>query len=97
VPRFRREKRYPELFDGMSMYGSPEAALIHWQRCWRTAQSYGEAMRVGAYVAEVELQAGKGFEIEDLEEEDEHLTIWGDPDRLAAATRRIYTPEPPDE
>lgn len=97
IPRFKREKRYPELFDGMSMYGSPEAAIVHWEHCWRTAQKYGEEMRLGAHIAEVCLQPGQGFEIEDLEQDDEHLTIWGDPDQLAAAVRRIFTPEPPGE
>lgn len=93
TPFFRREKRYPELLDGMSAYGSREAARRRWTRCREIAIERDEPLQIGDYVAEVELIPGHGFSIEDLHDEDEHLTIWGDPDRLAAATRRIYAPE----
>ncbi|HWD85161.1 MAG TPA: hypothetical protein VG321_05375 [Solirubrobacteraceae bacterium] len=92
ISLFRRERRYPELLDGMSVYGSPAAAGRLWLKCRETARERGEPMRIGAYVAEVELTPGQEFSIEDLHEDNEHLTIWGDPDRLAAATRRIYAP-----
>lgn len=54
------------------------------------ASSRGEAVRAGYYIAEVLLRPGHGFEVEDLGEEDEHLTIWGDPDALASAVIEIY-------
>lgn len=92
-PFFKREKRYPELFDGMSMYGSFEAALAEWNRCRTTAAERNEAPRIPPFIGKVELTPGNGFDIEDLDEPDEHLTIWGDPARLADATRRIYDPE----
>lgn len=91
-PRFRREKQYPELFDGMSMYASLDGALRVWRRCRDIAAEKGEPMQIGQFVAELELLPGCDFSIEDLGDEDQHLTIWGDPDHLSAATRRIYTP-----
>lgn len=97
VPLFKREKRYPERFDGMSAYGSREAAVRRWMRSREIAKERNQEMTIGAYVAEVELTPGEGFEIEDLEDPEGHLTIWGHPDRLATATRRIYNPEAPAE
>jgi hypothetical protein len=91
-PFFRREKLYPELLDGMSVYGSEEAAYRRWSRCREIAEQKKEPIRVGEYIAEVELRPGMGFDIEDLRDPDEHLTIWGEPDQLAACTRRIYAP-----
>jgi hypothetical protein len=42
IPFFRREKRYPELLDGMSAYGSPAAALRRWTQCRDIAQARNE-------------------------------------------------------
>ena len=92
TPFFRREKLYPELLDGMSAYGSAQAAERRWAECRDIARQRNEPMRVGEYVAEVELTPNQDVDVEDLGEPDEHLTIWGDPDRLCAATRRIYAP-----
>jgi hypothetical protein len=97
TPFFRRERRYPELLDGMSAYESEQAAYLRWARCRDIAAARNEPMQVGEYIAEVELEPGMGFDIEDLREPDGHLTIWGDPDRLAQATCRIYTPTPMGE
>jgi hypothetical protein len=71
----------------------------HESPLWRAGQSVdrsterNEPIEIGNYIAEVELVPGRGFFIEDLDEDDEHLTIWGNPDLLAAATRRIYMPD----
>jgi hypothetical protein len=92
TPFFRREKRYPELLDGMSAYGSSDAALRLWTRCRNIAVERNEPIQIGEYVAELELVPNQDFSVEDLHEEDEHLTIWGEPNRLAAATRLIYAP-----
>jgi hypothetical protein len=86
----RREKVYDELRDGMSMFGSLEAARERWATMHEIAESRGEGVRAGNYIAEVVLRPGLGFDIEDLGEEDEHLTIWGDPAQLQQAVRRIY-------
>lgn len=47
TPFFRREKRYPELLDGMSAYGSTEAALRRWTTCRRIADERNEPIQIG--------------------------------------------------
>jgi hypothetical protein len=85
-----RERRFPELQDGMSMYGSLTAARGVWNDIAAFARSQGQPVRAGNYVAEVALRPGFGFQIEDLGEIDEHLTIWGHPDALAGSVVAIY-------
>jgi hypothetical protein len=89
----RREKAYPELMDGMSVFGSLEAARARWESIREAAEKRGQEVRVGYFIAEVVLAPGEGFEIEDLGEPDEHLTVWGDATKLATAVRRIYSAE----
>lgn len=84
-----RERAYPELQDGMSAYGAFAAAQRVWETLRAIASARGEDVRVGNYIAEVELAAGQGFSLEDLGEEDQHLTIWGEKGRLAGAVGRI--------
>jgi hypothetical protein len=91
----RRERVYPELQDGMSMYGSLDAARAVWQEVSEAAAARGQEVRMGNHVAEVVLTPGKGYDYEDLDEPDEHLTIWGDPASLADAVDRIYPAETP--
>lgn len=86
----RREKAFPELRDGMSVFGSLAAARTLWQMVYEAAAARGQEVRMGNYVAEVELIPDQGYLLEDLGEPDEHLTIWGDPARLAGAVGRIY-------
>jgi hypothetical protein len=86
----RREKAYPELRDGMSTFGSLEAARVVWRVIHDAARLRGQEVELGRYIAEVNLEPNSGFDVEDLHEPDEHLTIWGEPDRLVAAVRRIY-------
>lgn len=94
---FRREKVYPELQDGMSMFGSLAAARDLWQPIYEAAAERGQEVRMGSYVAEVELDVDQGFEIEDLGEPGEHLTVWGEQTRLASAVGRIYPAASPSE
>ena len=89
----RREKAYPELLEGMSVFGSHGAAQTRWETIRQAAERRGQQVRVGYFIAEVALVPDEGFEIEDLGEPDEHLTVWGDADKLAAAVRRIYPAE----
>lgn len=86
---FRREKAYPELREGLSMFGSATAARAQWEAIRAAAEKRGQEIRAGHYIAEVVLEPGLGFEIEDLREPDEHLTIWGDCVQLAMSVRRI--------
>lgn len=96
VPYFRREKRYPELLDGMSAYDSLATATARWNQCRAIAIERNEPIQIGSFIAEVRLTPSSGFSVEDLAEPDGHLTIWGDPSHLAAATSRIHTPEVED-
>jgi hypothetical protein len=92
-----REKAYPELRDGLSMYGSLEAARAVWRDVSEAAAARGQEVRLGNHVAEVVLTPGHGYDFEDLSEPDEHLTIWGDPASLAGAVDRIYPAETPSD
>jgi hypothetical protein len=92
VPFTKRGKRFPEILDGMFAYNSQDSARQRWDQCRGIAESRGEPIQIGQFVVEVELTPEQDFFLEGLAEEDGHLTIWGDPDRLAGATRRIYSP-----
>lgn len=85
TPFTRRERKFPELLDGMSVYGSPQGAKAEWAICAKAAADKGEPVKVGDYAAKVELAPGQGFEIEDIGAVNDHLTIWGDADQLSAA------------
>jgi len=74
----------------MSTYGSLEAARSVWGEINEAAQARGQEVRIGLFIAEVVLEPGYGFDLEDLGEADEHVTIWGEASRLAAAVSRIY-------
>lgn len=89
-PPFRREKVYPELRDGMSTFASLEAARAVWEKVSAAAAKRGQAVRMGSFIAEVELGPDLDAAVEDLGESDEHLTIWGNPAQLAGAVSRIY-------
>lgn len=86
----RRETMYPELQDGMSTFASLDAARDLWETVREAAAARGQEVRMGNFIAEVELQPDRDFSIEDLDEPDGHLTIWGDPAQLAQAVSRIY-------
>ena len=92
---WRREKIYPELQDGMSAFGSLDAARAQWELIRQGADKRGQEVMIGHFVAEVALVSDADFEIEDLGEPDEHLTIWGDPARLATAVEHIYPASTP--
>jgi hypothetical protein len=94
---FRRERIYPELRNGMSAFGSLEAARDQWELIRRAAEQRGQEVRAGRFVAEVQLDPEHGFEIEDLQEPDQHLTIWGEKAQLAQAVRRIYSADSDDD
>lgn len=85
-----RERAIPELQDGMSTFGSLAAAQARWLDLREFASARGEAVRAGYYIAEVVLRPGIGFELEDLDEVDEHLMVWGDADDLTGSVIEIY-------
>jgi class 3 adenylate cyclase len=74
----------------MSAFVSDQAARAVWEDIRQAAESRGQQIRAGSYIAEVVLEPDSGFDIEDLGEPDGHLTIWGDPSQLAARVVRIY-------
>jgi hypothetical protein len=88
-----REKCIPELCQGRSMYGSLDAARQVWDGLHKLADQRSQVVRVGYYIAEVVLPPDAAIEIEDLGEEDEHLTVWGDAAELAALVTDIYPAE----
>lgn len=96
-PPWRREKVYPELRDGMSVFGSLQAARDQWQTIRASAEKRGQEIKAGHFIAEVLLEPENGFDIEDLGEPDEHLTIWGAPQPLAQAVQAIYPASMPSE
>lgn len=92
-PARGRARRIPELQDGMSAFRTLEQARERWRDVAALARQRGEPVRIGDYVACVDLKAGLDFAYEDPGEPDGHMTIWGDPDLLAAAVSGI---EPAD-
>lgn len=93
-----RELKFPELQEGMSVYRSEEHARIRWAGMRKNADQFGDdKVRQGEYLAELELTPGEGFDVEDRRKRDGHLTIWGDPLKLAATVRRVFPAERPKE
>ena len=81
----------------MSTFASLDAARERWQEMYEIASERGQEVRAGNFIAAVELTPECGFSLEDLNEPDQHLTMWGDKDRLAGVVGRIYpaaTPKP---
>jgi hypothetical protein len=76
--------------DGMSMYATLRAARQTWDSVRQMAEKRHQFVKVGYYVAEVNLVQDAGFLIEDLDEDDGHLTVWGEPNALALSVSEIY-------
>jgi hypothetical protein len=93
-PATERELLYDELRDGMSAYTSWEAARDLWQgiedaQAARKRSGRRKPLRIGDYIAEVQLVQDQGFKIEDIGDAGGHLTIFGDPHALAAVVTDI--------
>jgi len=84
-----REAEIPELQESMSVFGSPEPMRERWARISRRAAEKGEPVKIGDFIAEVNLEPEQGFLVEDLGAEDQHLSLWGDPDQLVGAVGSI--------
>lgn len=89
-PRRGRARSLPDLWDGLSCFRTLDLAQTRWADIAALAQARGEEPRVGSFVAQVELAAGRGFAYEDLGGDDGHLTVWGDPSQLAEAAAGIF-------
>jgi hypothetical protein len=85
-----RERKHPILQDGMSAFRTEVLAHRRWRGMRKNATQHGEVeVEKGSFIAELELKPEQDFYIEDLDESGGHLTIWGDPTKLAEAVRRI--------
>ena len=73
----------------MSVYRTREHATALYRGILeREAPRRGEvatSLRIGDCIARVRLAGGAGFAIEDLGDEDGHMTAWGDADNLAGS------------
>jgi hypothetical protein len=78
-----REKRIPELLDGMSAFKTLEQART--ERKLIVDRVGEDKVRIPPNVARVRLVHGRGFSYEDLCDPTGHITIWGEAGRLAAA------------
>ena len=59
-----REKHVPELCKGMSAYGSLASARLVWDSIRQRAHALDQQVKVGYYIAEVELEPDSGFFLE---------------------------------
>jgi len=84
-----REIEFPILQEGMSVWGSREFMQARWARISARAAARGDAVEIGDFIADVNLVPGQGCHIEDLGEEGQHMTLWGDPDRLVQVVQPI--------
>jgi hypothetical protein len=101
------EGEHPELLTGMSAFASEAAARKRWaeikagalkkrsEKSQRRQRGRPRPFRmtIGDYIGEVVLGPGEGFEVVDLGEIDEHLTIRGNKDQLALRVARVYSAE----
>jgi hypothetical protein len=89
-----RERECRELLTAISTYGSRKAAQDVWAAIRANALRKGDpTVKVGHFIAEIELVADRGFEIEDLDEPDRHLYVWGAPNMLLAAVTSVFPAE----
>lgn len=85
-----REQKFPILQDGLSGFRTEVLARRRWRGMRKNATQHDEVeVEKGSFIAELELKPGRDFYIEDLGESGGHLTIWGNPTKLAEAVRRI--------
>jgi hypothetical protein len=77
--------------DGMSAYRTLALARERWQDIATLARRRNPTgtIRIGEHVAAVLLGARVGFAYEDLDQDDGHMTIWGDANALARAVVEI--------
>ncbi len=89
-PKRGRALRIPELWDGLSCFRTLDLARARWSDIAELASRRGQTPRVGSFIAEVALSPDSGFAYEDLGHDDGHMTVWGEPARLASAASQIH-------
>jgi len=86
-----REKRYPELLDGICVDSSIEQARITLSNMRKAASRDGESEKwQDGCIAEVVLQPDQGFDHENRKKSHGKQTIWGDSTNLAGAVCRLH-------
>jgi hypothetical protein len=65
-------ERQSDLWAGISVYLSIDAALL----------LLSQSPRLGNYVADIEIQEGLGVRIEQSGRNQQHMTVWAEPDYL---------------
>lgn len=84
-----RERAIPEVHDAVSVYKTAEQA----RDLWLGIKEKHPNPRIGNYIAEVRLEAGEDFMLEDLDEPDGHVEVWGDALKLAESVVDISPAE----
>jgi hypothetical protein len=90
-----RSARIPELRDGMSVFRSLDLARARWRNIAHRARRGNPKaeIKIGSYIARVDLRPDIGIMYEDLGDPDGHMTLWGPPVTLAAAVAEIVPAE----
>jgi hypothetical protein len=86
-PKGKREKQCFLIHGGVSVYKTLEKAVARRQKILDRIGS-DVPLLIGDYVARIELR-GTCFAVEDLNSNDGHITIWGDPFMLADAVTDV--------
>jgi len=89
-----REVRQPTIHEGLSVYRSRQGAINRRRLVAERLERLGrdEPVLIGDYVARLQLE-GPDVGYEDRDEADGHMTIWGEPFRLAGAVADIFPAE----
>lgn len=93
-PAVGRAERLPALHRGISVFKTRAQAADRRRRIVERLTRGGsrESLRIGDHVATLRL-VGASFRVEDRDDADGHMTVWGDASSLAAAVVEIVDAE----
>jgi hypothetical protein len=94
VPR-GRAARIPELQKGLSVFRSLPLARDRWAAIAGHVRrsDINQEIRIGHFIAIVQLNPDQNFAFEDLGQVDGHMTLWGPPKALATSVVEIVPAE----
>jgi hypothetical protein len=91
---------HPDFRLGMSVFATEAKARDNWAEVFKKLSESGSdrnkrrkrapKLKMGHFIAEVELVPGRGFEFAGPPDRRGHLTLKGDPERLVQATKDVY-------
>jgi hypothetical protein len=91
---------HPDFRLGMSVFATEDQARENWAEVFKKLSASGSdrnkrrkrepRLKMGHFIAEVELVPGQGFELAGPADKRGHLTLKGDPEHLAGATKCVY-------